>query len=447
MNSNFQRVVSRLGRFAFAFYWAAAALSATAQKTDGVLASSLSNGGEKRYALVIGNASYKYLPRLNNPTNDAQDMCSALKKLGFDTMCFENQRTKREMKDAVIRFTQKLAINKGVALVFYAGHGMQVKGENYLVPSEAELRSEADIDDESLNVNYLMAQLDNAKNPFNVVILDACRNDPISRGWRSVSRGLAQIEAPVGSVIIFSTAPGTVAFDGVGRNGLFTKHLLKNLTAPGLSLEEMIKQVSRGVTEESRKEGINQTPWWNSSFTGSFCFAGCIDATRVEELVRIREQKERLERELEQAQKESAARQAVLAAQQAKSRERQTELEKQVKQLEETKSESAGTKSLAVEELTATKAQLELVRNERQRQEGVQRLQSEQMQQLQARQKELDQKTAEFEAMARKVDLLERERNETQRVIADERARNKPLGEPQSVPVKKERTVHIVPTL
>lgn len=399
----------------------------------------------KKYALVIGNSDYKYLPKLDNPRNDASDMCVTLKKLGFDTMCYLDQRSKREMKDVVIRFAKKLMENNGVALVFYAGHGMQVKGENYLIPVESQLRSEADMDDEAFSVNYLMAQLENSKNTFNVVILDACRDDPVSRGWRSGNRGLAQIDAPVGSVIIFSTSPGKKASDGVGRNGLFTKHLLSNLQAPGLTLEEMIKQVSRGVTDESTKAGASQTPWWNSSFTGTFCFTGCADESRFEALESMRKEKAQLERDVEKIRKEGAERQETLATQEARSQAKQSELETRVKQLE-LESKNATRQSTATEELAATKDQLAQLQRERLKQEQQQRAQNDQLQQLQNRQFELDQKTGQIEAMSRKLVELEREKVEKDRLLEDERAKRKVADEPPPTSPNR-RSVDIPPVL
>ena len=405
-----------------------------------------SSGYEKRYALVIGNADYKYMPRLENPRNDARDMCAALNKLGFESMCFENQRTKREMKDAVIRFTQKIRENQGVALVFYAGHGMQVRGENYLVPIEAELKTEADMDDEALTVNYLMAQLDLSRNPFNIVIFDSCRDNPISRGWRSAGgRGLAPIDAPVGSVIIFSTAPGKVASDGSGRNGLFTKHLLANLPSPGLSLEEMIKQVSRGVSEESSKGGINQTPWWNSSFTGTFCFGGCVDTAQLNDIESIRKEKALLEDDVKRAQAQSAEQRDILAAQNAQSKVKQAELEARIKQLE-LESQKATKQVSATDDLAATKAQLQLLQLERTKAEEAQRNQSEVVQQLVVRRKELDQKTAEIEAMTKRLAELERDKLEKERQLDDERSKKRLLEEQRPETMKKIR-VDIPPTL
>lgn len=423
--------------------WAATAFNALAQQPVNASVLKLQKDYERRYALVIGNSDYKHMAPLVNPKNDAADMCNTLRALGFETMCYENQRTKREMKDVVIRFTEKVAANHGVALFFYAGHGMQVGGENYLIPSGAELRSDADVEDESMNVNYLMAQLDRSKNPFNIVILDACRNDPISRGSRSAGRGLASMDhLPVGSVIIFATAPGKAAADGNGRNGLFTKHLLANMNAPGLSLEEMIKQVSRGVMAESSKFGVSQSPWWNSSFTGNFCFGGCADPVQGKELETIRKEKTLLEIEVRRVQQENAERQAVLASQEVKSKSTQAELEARIRQMQ-AQSQTESKPDPAVEEL---KKQLALLQVERLKQEEAQRKQKDEIQQLLARRNELDQKTAEIETMSRRLAELESEKLVQQRLLEGERAKQKATQDQQPA-VNRRKTYDIPPTL
>jgi uncharacterized caspase-like protein len=382
---------------------------------------------EKRIALVIGNGDYQRAAHLDNARNDARDMCQMLKKLSFETFCYENLRTKRQMKDAVIRFSERLAAGNMVSLVFYAGHGMQVRGENYLIPTEVDLRTEADIDDEALNVNYLMTQLDNSRNSFNMVILDACRNNPFSRGWRGGGgRGLASIDAPMGSVIIFSTAPGREASDGVGRNSVFTKHLLNNMPQPGLPLEEMIKQVSREVTEESNKQGFNQTPWWNSSFTGKFCFAGCTDLSKEFDLARVKAEKERIEAEAARLQLEQAQRQQQQTETEAKARARQAELEARIKQLEaQNKSASPDTNANANSELAKTQNQLTSLREDRSKQDEIQRRQEAELDALKLRGAELERKAKEIEQMNRRLVELEKAKAESETQLQIERSRKR----------------------
>lgn len=230
---------------------------------------------EQRIALVIGNSKYPNAP-LKNPANDAKDMAAALRKLGFEVIS-KTDATQKEMNRAIVQFGEKLRANT-VALFYYAGHGMQVRGKNYLIPIDAQIASEASARAEAVDVDTVMDQL--SVSPLNIVILDACRNNPFERRFRSVGGGLAQMDAPRGSLIAYATAPGKVASDGNGKNGLYTRELLKHIQTPGLSLESVFKRVRNGVIEGS---GEAQTPWESSSLTGDFYFrpgeGGAIPAT------------------------------------------------------------------------------------------------------------------------------------------------------------------------
>jgi hypothetical protein len=156
-----------------------------------------------------------------------------------------------------------------VGLFYYAGHGIQSKGQNFLIPVDAVVRSEAEIDEESVNLAYLLDRLEEAKNPINIVILDACRDNPFARSFRTAARGLAHIDAPTGTLIAFATAPGRTAADGTGANGVYTEELLRVLDTPGLKVEDVLKRVRAGVTK--RTEG-RQVPWEASSLIGDFYF-------------------------------------------------------------------------------------------------------------------------------------------------------------------------------
>lgn len=227
-----------------------------------------SNSADRRVALVIGNGAYETAP-LKNPVNDAQDMAQALRELGFDVIYKENLN-QNDMKRAIRAFGEKIR-NGGVALFYYAGHGTQVNGVNYLIPIGAKIEKEEEVEYECVDAGFVMAQMDNAKNRMNIVILDACRNNPFARSTRSAATGLAQMNAPSGTLIAYSTAPGKVASDGKGRNGLYTQELLKFMRTPGLDIESVFKQVRisvRGLTQE------RQTPWESSSLVGDFYFSG-----------------------------------------------------------------------------------------------------------------------------------------------------------------------------
>jgi len=223
----------------------------------------------KRIALVIGNGGYTTAPPLKNPPNDARDMAATLRALGFDVTNGINV-TQRDMKRLIREFGQKLKTG-GSGLFYYAGHGVQSKGRNYLVPVDADIQSEAEVEDSGVDVSLVLNYMDDAQNGLNIVILDACRNNPFARSFRSASDGLAQVDAPTGTLIAYATAPGRVASDGTGQNGLYTSELLKQMRVPGLSATEMFMRVRAEVMKQT---GNKQVPWEASSLVGSFYFSG-----------------------------------------------------------------------------------------------------------------------------------------------------------------------------
>lgn len=223
--------------------------------------------GDKRFALVIGNSDYT-IGVLSNPVNDAYSMAMALEKLGFDVSLRLEVKTKDEMKRAIREFGEKLK-QGGVGLFYFAGHGLQVDGFNFLVPIHAQINSEEEVEYESVDVGFVLAQMEAAQNQMNIVILDACRNNPYARSFRSAIRGLASINAPTGSLIAYSTAPGATASDGIGKNGLYTGELLKQIKVEDLKIEEVFKNVRANVLAKS---GGKQVPWESSSLIGDFYF-------------------------------------------------------------------------------------------------------------------------------------------------------------------------------
>jgi cytochrome c551/c552 len=229
---------------------------------------------EQRIALVIGNSKYKE-KSLSNPANDARDMAVALRELGFDVID-KIDVTQKEMNRAIVQFGEKLNANT-IALFYYAGHGMQVKGKNYLIPVDAEIASENSARAETVDVDTVLDQLN--RSPLSIVILDACRNNPFERRFRSTGGGLAAMDAPKGTLIAYATAPGSIASDGTGRNGLYTQELLKAMRTNGLPVERMFKEVRRNVT---RTSGDTQTPWEMSSLTGEFYFKPGIQVASLE---------------------------------------------------------------------------------------------------------------------------------------------------------------------
>ena len=223
---------------------------------------------DKRIALVIGNGAYIKAPPLKNPPNDARDMAATLKALGFDVTIGININ-QRTFKQLVREFGLKLKAG-GSGLFYYAGHGIQTKGRNYLIPVDADIQSEAEVEDSSVDVGLVLNFMDDAQNGLNIVILDACRNNPFAKSFRSASGGLAQIDAPTGTLIAYATAPGNVASDGADQNGLYTSELLKQMRIPGQSATDMFMRVR---SEVMNKTGKKQVPWEASSLIGSFYFS------------------------------------------------------------------------------------------------------------------------------------------------------------------------------
>ncbi len=224
----------------------------------------------KRTALVIGNANYQTARTLANPVNDATDMAAALKELGFDVIS-GTDLTLRQMREKVREFGDKLKANGGVGLFYYAGHGVQVKGTNYLIPVDADIAREDEIEDSAYSLDSLFGKVATANNGLNIVILDACRNNPFARSWsRSLDAGgLAQVNAPTGTIIAYATEVNKTASDGPGRNGVYTGEFLKAMKRPYVKIEETFKDVLRAVRESSKG---NQTPWLSTSISGDFFF-------------------------------------------------------------------------------------------------------------------------------------------------------------------------------
>jgi carboxyl-terminal processing protease len=227
---------------------------------------------EPRVALVIGNASYGGdIGNLANPVNDAKLIAKTLRALGFDVIEVENA-DQNAMKRAIVDFGNKLgdAGSEATGLFYYAGHGLQVQGENFLIPVKAHIDRESDVDVEAVPADLVLKQMDYAQSAVNIVILDACRNNPLTRGWRSTVKGLAEPERkPHGSFIAYSTAPGEVAADGKGGNSPYAKALAETIVEPGQGIEEIFRDVRAKVLAATNKE---QTPWDSSSLTAPFYF-------------------------------------------------------------------------------------------------------------------------------------------------------------------------------
>src|SRR5262245_50040451 len=220
---------------------------------------------EKRLALVVGNARYQTSP-LRNPVNDARAMTEALRANGFQVTVIENA-SQREMRRAILDFAHRLREGGAAGLFYFAGPGLQVNGRNFLVPVDAQIESESEVEVEAVDVATVLSRMETARNRLNIVILDACRDNPFARSFRSTSRGLASIDAPSGTMIAYATAPGRVARDGTGANGLYTGELVKAMATPGVKIEDTFKRVRQSVSAQTRGE---QVPWESSSLVGDF---------------------------------------------------------------------------------------------------------------------------------------------------------------------------------
>lgn len=238
------------------------------EKNDNVLNKDISLSDESKIALVIGNSSY-ISGALINPSNDAKDVSAALRSLGFEVI--EVTNASLQVMDLALRdfFSRLKKTNVGV--FYYAGHGIQVDGRNFLIPVDAVIDSESDIQYKSMDVNRVLGKMQDAENAMNIVILDACRNNPFIRSFRSASRGLARLDAPTGTIVAYSTSPGSVASDGNERNGLYTKYLLKYIATPGLDINDVFINTRLEVMRDTNNL---QVPWESSSLTGNYYFSG-----------------------------------------------------------------------------------------------------------------------------------------------------------------------------
>jgi hypothetical protein len=230
---------------------------------------------DKRVALVVGNSAYEHAPKLTNPRNDAEDMTARLKSLGFEVIG-GTDLDRKALVEALISFG-RAAETADVALFFYAGHGLQVGGQNYLVPTDGQVEYEAEVDISLVSLAGVIQQLERGSRT-NVIFLDACRDNPFAdklakssnRSAVSLAKGLGRVQAESGTFVAFSTQPDAVAADGSGRNSPFTTALLKHIAGPGQSISDVMISVRNDVIAETSGK---QVPWDSSSLTDRFSFA------------------------------------------------------------------------------------------------------------------------------------------------------------------------------
>jgi uncharacterized caspase-like protein len=268
---------------------------------------------EKRVALVIGNSTYQHTAQLKNPSNDATDMAAKLRQLGFEVIDGTNL-SKAEMEQRIRSFSAKLD-GADVGLFFYAGHGFQVDGKNFLAPIDARLKSDADIDFEAVELNLVLKQMER-NSRVSIVFLDACRDNPLATNLTiasrslQVGRGLAQVEKAVGMMIAFATQPGNVALDGEGRNSPFTHALLGHIDQEGTTINDLMVEVRKDVLASTAGK---QVPWENSSLTGQFFFKPAAPKSTSEQSVETAAQIAALRQEIGRLQSSQGA---LLEAQQ-----------------------------------------------------------------------------------------------------------------------------------
>lgn len=252
--------------------------------------STASLANQNRVALVIGNNSYVRKP-LENAVNDAMDMATTLENLNFKVIKIKNA-SHSKMEKAIKNFSKKIS-NGATGLFFFAGHGLQINNINYLIPSDNQLDSEDEIINHSVNAQNILDIMKSANNNMNIIILDACRNNPFDNTPRSVggneiniSRGLAKMNPPMGSILAFSAEPGSVAYDGRGqRNGIYTGHLLKAMVKPHLAIEDVFKEVRRNVKQDTQSYKQPQLTREETLLVNleRFCFVekGCNDTLKA----------------------------------------------------------------------------------------------------------------------------------------------------------------------
>lgn len=222
---------------------------------------------ERRVALVIGNKSYRVSP-LQNAANDANDLAELLKQKNFEVTTIIDG-TRLEMRNAVRDLAQNIAAG-AIGLFYYSGHGIQVDDDNFLVPVDANYEYKEEVPEMCLSVSSILRFMETSNNRLNILILDACRNSPFKSFSRSGEKGMLRVEAPTGSIVAYSTAPGKTASDGNTRNGLYTSKLMKYMNVPGMKIEDIFKQVRIEVSKESNQK---QIPWESNALMGDFYFS------------------------------------------------------------------------------------------------------------------------------------------------------------------------------
>ncbi len=221
-----------------------------------------------KIALVIGNAAYRAVPALRNPGNDSRAIAKALGESGFEVTLVQDA-SRAAMLEAIEAYARALAVRKGVGLFYFAGHGLQLQWRNYLLPVDARIAGAGDVAAQCVDLSGLVGGVRGAANPMNVIILDACRDNPFAGEARAEQKGLSQMDAPAATLLAYATAPGNTADDGAGANGLYTENLLREMRVREAKIEDVFKRVRLGVR---RASGGRQVPWESTSLEEDFWF-------------------------------------------------------------------------------------------------------------------------------------------------------------------------------
>ena len=221
-----------------------------------------------KMALVVGNSRYKDAPELKNPVNDAKGIGETLKAAAFEVNTLLDAG-REQLIGAIREYVQAMEQKKAVGLFYFAGHGVQLAWRNYMLPVDAVIDKIEDVGQQSVDIARLMEGLTKAGNPMNVIILDACRENPFGKDLRVEQKGLSQMDAPPHSILAYATSPGNVASDGAGANGLYTENLLREMKVPEAKIEDVFKRVRLGVR---KKTNGAQIPWESTSLEEDFWF-------------------------------------------------------------------------------------------------------------------------------------------------------------------------------
>jgi len=363
-----------------------------------------------RKALVIGNSAYSF-GALKNPANDARAIAAELKRTGFD-VALGVDLPRSQMVEAIQAYGRAVAQSKAVGLFYFAGHGVQLAWRNYLLPTDAALEKVEDIQAKCVDVNALIESIGRAANPMNMIILDACRDNPFAHEGKLEQKGLSQLDAPPGTIIAYATAPGNVASDGEGANGLYTEQLLREILVPEAKIEDVFKRVRLAVRR--RSNGL-QIPWESTSLEEDFWFIPPAELKRLadEEAERARREAEAARQREEEAKR---AREEEARARQEAERKRQAELER----IRSEKAEAARQQELERlrrEEAAARQKELERAQRE-QEAERARRVQDTER----ARQEEAERRKRQQLAAAAVEALQKRQREEAEKAYNEELA-------------------------